>query len=151
MRGRKQIEISFIICLAAALLISMPGFAKSRRMAVTVSVANIRSGAGTGFPTLWRVEKFMPVTVIRESKGWYFFTDFEGSRGWIKKDLVGSLDTVITKKKLCNIRTGPGTGFDIAFQAEKGVPFKVLKRKGKWLKVLHSDGDRGWVYESLVW
>lgn len=151
MYGRKQIGIVLIACLAVISIMQIPGFANTQRMAVTVSVANVRSGAGTGFPTLWRVEKYTPLNIIRESKGWYLFSDFEGSRGWIQKSLVGRADTVIIKKKLCNIRTGPGTGFDIAFQAEKGVPFKVLKRKGKWLKVVHSDGDKGWVHESLVW
>jgi SH3-like domain-containing protein len=37
------------------------------------------------------------------------------------------------------------------FQAEKGVPFKVLQRKGKWLQIRHADGDKGWIHQKLVW
>jgi len=151
MHIRKQIGISIIMCLVMIFVVAAPGFAKTRRMAVIVSKANVRSGAGTDYPSLWMMEKYTPVNVIRESNGWCLFTDFEGSRGWVAKSLLGVLETVITQKKLCNVRTGPGTTFDIAFQTERGVPFKVMERKGKWLKILHSDGDKGWIYEGLVW
>jgi len=148
---RKRIAVFLVACLALISGMSMTGLAKSRRMAVKVSKANVRSGPGTGYPVIWQMEKYTPVNVIYESNGWCRFRDFEGSEGWVAADLLGDIDTVIVRVKLCNIRTGPGTSFDIAFQAEKGVPFKVLKRKGKWIKIKHFDGDSGWIYKRLVW
>ena len=56
---------------------------------------------------------------------------------------------VITKKDLCNIRSKPGTKEKILFTVEKGIPFKVLKRKDRWLNVEH--WDKGWIHDSLVW
>ncbi|MEA1968433.1 MAG: SH3 domain-containing protein, partial [Thermodesulfobacteriota bacterium] len=39
----------------------------------------------------------------------------------------------------------------VVFSVEKGVPFKVLQKKGNWMKIEHSDGDVGWIYKTLVW
>ena len=58
---------------------------------------------------------------------------------------------MITVRDRCNIRSGPGNDFKIVFVAEKGIPFKVVKRKGNWIQVQHADGDKGWIYKSLVW
>ena len=89
--------------------------------------------------------------VLKKSNSWYHFKDFEDDQGWIHKSLLGKISAVITKKDHCNIRSGPGTGNDILYTVEKGIPFKVIKRKGSWLHIEHADGDKGWVYDSLVW
>ncbi len=58
---------------------------------------------------------------------------------------------MIIKVPLANVREGPGETGRLLFQAEKGVSLKRLSTKGKWLKVEHSDGEVGWIHESLVW
>ena len=100
---------------------------------------------------LWEVEKYYPLNVFKKSGQWYHFRDFEGDEAWIHKLLVSNILTIITKKEKCNIRSGPGTGFSIAFTVEKGVPFKVIKYQGSWTYIEHADGDKGWIYNSLVW
>jgi SH3-like domain-containing protein len=135
-----------------AILISInAGAALAERLTVTASVANIRSGPGTKFDILWKVEKYYPIFVIEKKDSWYHFRDFEDDKGWVHKSLVNKLDAIITKKDLCNIRSGPGTGNKILFTVEKGIPFKVIKRKGHWLNIEHADKDRGWIHDSLVW
>jgi len=64
---------------------------------------------------------------------------------------VDKINTVIVKKDRCNIRSGPSTNDDIVFRAEKGVPLRVLQRKGEWLQVQHADGETGWMHQMLVW
>lgn len=123
----------------------------AERLAVTVSVANIRSGPGENYDILWEVEKYHPLDIYQKSGPWYHFRDFEGDIGWIHKSLLGKITSVITKKEKCNIRSGPGTSFNVVFTVEKGVPFKVIQRKGSWLKIQHADGDKGWIHKSLVW
>jgi SH3-like domain-containing protein len=122
----------------------------AERWAVSVSVGNVRSRPGKNSDILWEVEKYHPLNVFKTSGQWYHFRDFEGDEGWIHKSLVRKIPSIITKKK-CNIRSGPGTGFSIVFTVEKGVPFKVIKRKGSWIYIQHADGDKGWIYKSLVW
>ena len=134
------------------LLFSMHA-AAGERMAVGVSVANIRSGPGQDYEILWKTEKYTPVDVLdRDQSGdWIYFQDYEGTKAWIHKNLVRDMDTVMTKTGLCNIRSGPGTDHDLRFQAEKGVPFEVVTRKGDWIQIKHADGDTGWIHQKLVW
>ena len=144
MMRRFRIILIFLIVFSSAA-------ALAQRMTVTAPVANIRSGPGTQHDVLWEVEKYHPVFVMESSGSWYHFRDFEGDRGWVHKSLVGKTPAVITKKDQCNVRSGPNLRESILFTVEKGIPFKVVKRKGHWLQVEHADGDRGWIYDSLVW
>jgi len=129
----------------------MAGTAIAERMTIIAPVANIRSGPETKSDILWKVEKYYPIFVVKKSGSWYQFKDFEEDSGWVHKSLVGKVKAVITKKDLCNIRSKPGTKEKILFTVEKGIPFKVLKRKDRWLNVEHADGDKGWIHDSLVW
>lgn len=123
----------------------------AKRLAVTGNIANIRSGPGTEYEVIWQVEKYHPIKTIRKKDNWYLFRDFENDEGWVHKSLLDEIDTVITKNKICNIRSGPGTKNKVLNTVEKGIPFKVLKRKGDWLHVQHADGDQGWIHNSMVW
>jgi len=133
------------------LLVLGAGVAAAQRKAVTAPTANIRSGPGTNYEIIWKVEKYHPIQVVETSGAWYQFRDFENDRGWIHQSLTGDLDTVITNRDDCNIRSGPGTSYDVVFKVEKGIPFKVIERKDKWVHLEHEDGDRGWIHEALVW
>ena len=129
----------------------LAGTASAERLAVSAPVANIRSGPGTSHNVLWKVEKYFPLRVIEKSGEWYHFEDFEGDKGWVHQSLVSKISAVVTKNDECNIRSGPGTSNKIIFTVEKGIPFKVLKRKGSWIHIEHADGDKGWIHKSLIW
>ena len=133
------------------LLLVWGSAASAERLAVSVSIANIRSGPGRAYGILWAAEKYYPMDVFQKSGQWYHFRDFEGDEGWINKTLLGKFPSIITKTENCNIRSGPDTSFEILFEVEKGIPFKVLERKGSWIQIQHADGDQGWIHESLVW
>jgi SH3-like domain-containing protein len=133
------------------LIILLTGTASAERVAVSAPVANIRSGPGISHNILWKVEKYFPLRVIEKSGEWYHFEDFEGDKGWVHQSLVSKISAVVTKNDACNIRSGPGTSNKIIFTVEKGIPFKVLKRKGSWIHIEHADGDKGWIHKSLVW
>ena len=139
-----------VIMLCFILSFSNAAYA-GERLAVSVSIANIRSGPGTNYDTLWQVYKYYPIKVIKKTGSWILFSDFEGDKGWIKNTLVRKISSVITIKEDCNIRSGPGTKYSIVFKTERGVAFKVIKEKGSWIYVQHADGDKGWIYSSLVW
>ena len=152
MRGNCFIwQLAVSIIVAGALLFNTQPAYTAQRLAVVSEIANIRSGPGTNYNIVWQVERYHPIKVLQEKGNWYKFKDFEGDTAWIYKQLVGNVSTVITKKDKCNIRSGPSTKHSIVFTAERGIPFKVIKRKGNWLNVKHTDGDRGWIYKSLVW
>jgi len=123
----------------------------AERMAVSVKEASIRSGPGTNYDVIWKVEKYHPLEIVESSGAWLQFKDYEGDRGWIHKSLVDKTASVITKQNGCQLRAGPGTETAVLIKIDKGIPFKVLKREGRWLYLEHADGDKGWLHDSLVW
>jgi uncharacterized protein YgiM (DUF1202 family) len=147
---RKAMVACLCYCLIAVLFGSPTAFG-AERMAVKSNVANIRSGPGTQHERLWQVERYYPLTIIEKKGEWYRIQDFEGDKGWIHNSLLDKTPSVIIRVNRCNVRTGPGTQFDIAFTADKGIPFKVLEKKGRWYQVQHADGDRGWILNTLLW
>lgn len=144
---RKRFQGAIVVLIVC--LIS--GTAMAERLSVSARIANIRSGPGTNYEILWKVEQYHPINVIKKQGPWYHFRDFEGDEGWIHKSLVQKNATVITAKEKCNVRKGPGTNHAIVFQIEKGIPFLILKRQKSWLQIKHADGDSGWIHKSLVW
>jgi SH3-like domain-containing protein len=121
------------------------------RMAVSATDANIRSGPGPNQDVLWKVEKYYPIEITETSGVWLRFKDYEGDSGWIHKSLVDKTPTVVTKQNGCQLRAGPGTEQPVLIKVDKGIPFKVLKRDGRWIQVEHADGDKGWLHDSLIW
>lgn len=140
----------FILMIVTVMLFSGVATA-GERVAVKGDRANVRAQPTTQSDTLWQVEKYHPLLVIEKKGKWYRFKDFEGDMGWIHSSLVDKTPAVIVRVRRANIRTGPGTQHDLAFDANKGTPFKVLEEEGRWLKVEHADGDVGWIFKSLVW
>jgi SH3-like domain-containing protein len=139
--------------LILAILVPMLGgtSAASQRMAVKADVANVRAEPDTKADTLWEAEKYYPLVILEKKGPWYRFKDFAGDGGWVYSSLVDDTPTVVVKVNRANIRANAGTQYDVVFDAERGTPFKVLEKKGHWIKVQHSDGDSGWIFDSLVW
>lgn len=137
--------------LVFILVIICSGSVYAERMSIDVPMANVRSGPGTKYKVLWKLEKYHPLQIVKKTGSWYYFRDYEGDNGWIFKSILSKNSSVIAIKDKCNIRSGPGTDYDIVFTVEKGVPFKVIKRKKEWINVRHADGDKGWIHKMLVW
>ncbi len=49
-----------------------------------------------------------------------------------------------------NLRSGPGTNYDVKWEYGNGFPLKVLTKKGKWIKVKDFENDTGWLYKTLA-
>jgi len=141
----------FISFLTIVIILFTSSVALAERLAVSSKIANIRSGPGTGYEILWKVESYYPIWVLKKSGPWINFRDFEGDEGWIHSSLVQKKPTVITVKKKCNVRSGPGTNHEVIFTVEKGIPFLIVNRQKSWIQIQHADGDRGWIHKSLVW
>ncbi len=142
----------FLMALLVMITVLAPPALGAERLALKVKKANVRSGPGTEkYAVLWEIERYHPIQVVQRQGDWIFFKDFEGDEGWIHKRLVDKTPTVITRKDMVNIRSGPGTDADISFRAERGVPLKVLERKGNWIRIQSAFGDKGWIHSKLVW
>ncbi|MBI3092395.1 MAG: SH3 domain-containing protein [Candidatus Tectomicrobia bacterium] len=137
------------LLFAGACLSTSPALAARRVM--VKDKANIRSGPGLKNDVLWTAFKYYPLEVIGEQDQWLKVRDFEGDEGWVALSLVEEQQAVVVKVALANIRSSPAATSKVAFQAKKGVAFKVLGAQGDWLNVEHADGEKGWVHSSIVW
>lgn len=144
-------HITKVVLIGMWVALAVGQAAAAERMAAKEDIVNIRSGPGTNHDTLWQIEKYHPVLIVEKKGEWYRFKDFEGDQGWIHAALLDQTPTVIVRVSRCNVRSGPGTDHDIAFTVDRGIPFKVLQKKDRWLEIQHADGDKGWVLETLVW
>ncbi|HGY12178.1 MAG TPA: hypothetical protein ENK36_07425 [Desulfobacterales bacterium] len=152
MKHLKIDVISKAMLIVMAVLLILPGFVfAQQRLSVTVGIANMRSGPGTKYDVLWQVEQYYPVRIVEKKGDWYKIKDFENDVAWLHSSLLGKIEGVITIKNKCNVRSKANTKSQVLFTVEKGVPFKVLARKGNWIKIEHADGDVGWIYKTLVW
>lgn len=146
---KKPVTLKSIFLAAVLLLFGAVAFAE--RLSVSAPVANVRNGPGSNFDIIWKVGQYHPLQIIQKKGEWYQFRDFENDTGWIHRSLLGSTASVITNRNTCNVRSGPGTGHEILFTVDIGVPFKVIKIEGRWIHIEHADGDQGWIHDSLVW
>ena len=61
---------------------------------------------------------------------------------WAERMSVSVLDA--------QIRSGPGTKYDILWHVEKYYPLVILKKSGSWYYFRDFEGDTGWIHQSLV-
>jgi SH3-like domain-containing protein len=57
---------------------------------------------------------------------------------------------VSVKKDAVNIRSAPSTKSKVIWQVFESFPLEVIKRDGKWLNVVDFEGDKGWIYDTLI-
>lgn len=151
-RSAKKLQAAAALLLILLLAIAFaPAADAAERLSVSVPIANIRSGPGSKYDIIWNVEENHPFIILKKSGEWYKFKDFENDEGWVHKSLLKKFAAIITVRDKCNVRSGPSAKKEIVFTVEKGIPFKVLERKGNWIHIRHSDGDKGWIHKSLVW
>lgn len=63
---------------------------------------------------------------------------------------VHAAEYVSVKNDAVNMRSGPSTKNNVIWQVFEGFPLQVIKRDGKWAKVVDFEGDEGWIYETLI-
>ncbi|WP_153305952.1 SH3 domain-containing protein [Desulfogranum mediterraneum] len=117
---------------------------------------NMRSGPGTKYKVLWKLDSGFPLKILKKKGSWYRVQDFEGTIGWVHRNVTtrkGHMIVDVNKKsqKRVNVRSGPGTNNRIVAKAYYGVVFRTLKQKSGWVQVEHEKGVRGWIKRSLVW
>jgi SH3-like domain-containing protein len=147
MRRKLLIGLSIVMVFVA-------GYAEA--LCVNAGQANVRTGPGTGYKIAWKVYRYMPFTKVNVSPSgsWYAVKDVDGDVNWINKGLVTSrYRCAIVKSETANIRTGPGLSHPGKFTepATRYDTFRVLGKKGDWVKVRDEYGDSGWIYEKLLW
>lgn len=147
----KKISVIIFIILFTVIIIN-----PANALGIKVSKANLRTGPGKSYEIAWEVYKYMPLLKVgvSSSGNWYAVKDIDGDVNWIHKKLVtDKYQCAAVKAKEVNVRTGPGTNHSKSFlsPAKQYYSFKVLQKKGKWVKVKDEWGKTGWIHSSYLW
>lgn len=63
---------------------------------------------------------------------------------------VASAKMVAVNADMINLRSGPGTKYQVVWELGRGYPLKIIGSKGQWYRVVDFENDKGWIYKKLV-
>ncbi|MBL7179568.1 MAG: SH3 domain-containing protein [Desulfobacterales bacterium] len=59
-------------------------------------------------------------------------------------------ERLVVAVDVANIRSGPGTTFDIIWKVGKYHPLNITDKSGPWYHFRDFEGDQGWIHKSLI-
>lgn len=169
-KGQRFLRYVVLAGLGVTLIFSPLGGVHSAEAAQTATVnvdrVNLRSGPGTETALVGQAYKGNKLPVLAKSGDWYK-VQVAGKTAWVAGWLVGIQGTTSTSQAAApsvtqasgkvavvtsdtlNVRSGPGTNYNIAGKVKKGDRLNVLSQSGDWVKVQNGNVT-GWVANWLV-
>ena len=153
----KRLVTGFMVTTLSIILSSGFSYAENTgKVTVTASILNLRETPDTSSKVLSQLKKGNQLNVLENSNGWFKVTS-EDLTGWVSGSYVKKIEeqtvTVqygkITGNNV-NLRKGPGTGYGVISQMNKGDVLTVTEPSGSWYKVKTSGGTVGWVSSSYI-
>jgi SH3-like domain-containing protein len=93
-----------------------------------------------------------PVEIVVTVEGWVKIRDAAGELSWIEAKSLGDKRTLMVKVKLADIRQSAADNAPLVFQAEQNVLLDLVELTGTgWARVMHRDGQSGFVRINQVW
>jgi len=121
---------------------------------IITDTARLFEKAAINSKVLWQVRKYFPLKLLKKEKDWSHVEDFRGDKYWIQNIMLSKeFKCLIVIYDELNIRTGPGTSYDIKYKetAKKFETFKLIDRRNNWIFYEDIYGDNGWLSEKGVW
>jgi SH3-like domain-containing protein len=138
--------------LAAAMAVSAPSWGGSMK-SIGKDAVNVRKGPSLDSEVLYETHLGYPIQIDKTQGDWVRFKDWQGTLGWVHKPLVSDIKTAVVIGDDVNVRKGPGAEQDVVKKIAKGEVYKIVARKGDWVKIAYYvEGDEiGWVRKDMVW
>ncbi|RYD06627.1 hypothetical protein N752_02860 [Desulforamulus aquiferis] len=157
--------LKFALLAGLGLFILLAGglrLAEAAQLAISsVDKLNLRSSPNTSSAIVGQINKGDRLTVTGKSGDWYKI-QFGDKTAWVAGWLVSVQDTAVSRGTTSNqgkiaevtgttlnIRSGPGTNFNIAGSAKKGDKLTILAQNGDWYQIQFGN-IKGWVANWLV-
>jgi uncharacterized protein YgiM (DUF1202 family) len=147
----------FFLVTALSILAAGPVRAETRRVnSPGDGFLNLRSGPGTDFAILRRMLHGSRVEVLERAGAWLRVRHESGATGWasgrylVSLAPAGTLIVADPQDGWLNLRSGPGSGFQIVTRMDNGTSVQVLERAGNWVRVRHQFGAVGWAYRPYL-
>ncbi len=134
------------LCLA-----TMSSALAQSMVSISGSTVNMRAQPNLRSEVLWELKRGYPLKVLKRNGRWLKVRDFENDSGWVARSLTGRSPHHVVKSDTANVRKGPSTRHAIVGKAEYGETLRTLGKRGKWVHVRRSNGQKGWIAGSLLW
>jgi SH3-like domain-containing protein len=122
------------------------------KMAVIYSGAEIRNKpSAMSSKVLVRPQVYYPVEVLEKGKEYFKIKNYQKLTGYIHKSLLKSQPAVIVTADKANVRSGPDTSQNVAFQLSQGETARLISGNDGWVEIETAVGQKGWIVEFLVW
>ncbi|MEE8425019.1 MAG: SH3 domain-containing protein [Elusimicrobiota bacterium] len=118
-------------------------------MSVKPDQAEVRENPNEHAAVLWEMWKYMPVQVVAFRGDWRRIRDLDGDEGWMHKDVLSDIPTVMVRSKAANLRKTRGGKVD--WVLERGFPLRVFGTTGDWVEVSDLLAVGGWIHKTTVW
>ncbi|MHB0996281.1 MAG: SH3 domain-containing protein [Elusimicrobiales bacterium] len=63
---------------------------------------------------------------------------------------VFAADMLSVSARQANVRSGPGSGYEVVWRAARYYPLQVLDSDGAWIMVSDYENEEGWISRSLL-
>lgn len=137
---------------AAAIVLGLGGACWGAEFrAVGVDRASVRAEPRPRARVLWKARFREPLQVLQQEDAWVRVRDFRRKTGWVQGSLLDDLPTAVVAARTANVRKGPGMGFEVAWELDRGYALRVVDMHEDWVKVADQEGPLGWIHVSLLW
>lgn len=117
---------------------------------VTGATVNVRSGPGTGYADIGNVYDGQTYVAIATSGSWRKIWYSSGT-GWVSSSYLASSSATFgtVSAATLNVRSGPGTGYDVVGTAPQGSSWAIVGSSGAWRKVCYKGAYR-WMHGDYL-
>jgi uncharacterized protein YraI len=140
--------------------------APTGQVAEATANVNVRTGAGTNFNAIGRINPGTSYAVLGQQAGWVII-DFNGQQGFASGDFVrisGGEPSVPAPEQpapsapsgqvaeataVVNVRTGAGTNFNAIGRITPGTSYAMLGQEAGWV-IINYNGQTGYVSGAFV-
>ena len=127
------------------------GLPLPRFVSLRAEKANVRTGPGVRYPVEWvYVRKSLPLEITAEFEHWRKIRDWEGTEGWVHRNLLSGRRTVMVMGGVRALRRDPAEGASIAARLESGVVGDVLSCSGNWCRIA-AGSHKGYIPRAQLW
>ena len=140
------------VLLAVLVAVSSSAGAASMK-SIGKDAVNVRKGPSVDSEVLYETHLGYPIEIEKTQGDWVRCKDWQGHIGWVHKPLVSEIKTAVVLGEDVNVRKGPGAEHEVVKKVVKGEVYKVVGRKGDWVKIAYYvEGDEiGWIRRDMLW
>jgi len=146
-------KLPSIVCLSLMATCAVADSTGSFYKSIGKDNVNIRSGPGDKQAVLFTVNEGHPVRIEKTQGKWVKIKDWEGDTGWVLKDNVQNIRTIVITSGRVNVRSGPSMSQASTSTLDRGMIVQVIEEQKGWLKVANYDTHKtlGWIYKEMAW